>query len=118
MSPWAECDKRSEKVRQIDYTFPLNNAIGVKSTRTTEAQTLLDISRPGDMYAVNADVSNAGIPYADTFYVAIHYCLLRCGHKQSRLVVHAQIKYKKSVWGIVKSESLYFLISKIISQII
>ena len=104
MSPWQESESSSEKVRQVAYTFPLQNNLGVKSTRTSESQTILDVSRVGDLYAVHSEVTNGGIPYADTFYVSIHYCVLRCGHRQSRLVVNAQIKYRKSVWGIVKSE--------------
>lgn len=66
---------------------------------------MLDISRPGEIYAVNTEVANSGIPYSETFVAAVHYCLLRCGHKQSRLVVNAHIVYKKSVWGIVKSKN-------------
>lgn len=31
---------------------------------------------------------------------------MRSGYRQSRLVIHSQIKYKKSVWGIVKSMSI------------
>jgi hypothetical protein len=65
------------------------------------------MSRAGDFYAVNVDVCNSGVPYSDTFYVACHYCILRCvastAGKQSRLVIHCQVKYRKSVWGIVKS---------------
>ena len=76
-------------------------------------QTLLEMSRAGDFYAVNVDVCNSGVPYSDTFYVACHYCILRCvaptSGKQSRLVVHCQVKYRKSVWGIVKSKFKLYL---------
>ena len=36
MSPWEESG--SEKVRNVAYTFPLQNNLGVKSTRTSEVQ--------------------------------------------------------------------------------
>lgn len=62
---------------------------------------------------------NAGIPYADSFMVILHYCLMRwvlffvshnfCLKTSFRTVddhtmlsVHANIKYKKSIWGMVK----------------
>lgn len=100
MGQWEE---GGEKTRNFSYTIPLNNNIGIKSCRTTEHQTLLDVSRPGEMYAVNSEATNTGIPYADTFFLLNHFCILRCGSKQSRLVLNCQIKYRKSVWGIVKT---------------
>ena len=131
MSQWQEAEANpAEKFRTVAFTIPLNNNIGVKSTRAVESQvhihsidfyrflligrliiciqrfiiqTLLDVSRPGDFYAVDVEASNSGIPYAETFAVCCHWCLMRCGYRQSRLVIHSQIKYKKSVWGIVKS---------------
>ena len=64
---------------------------------------------------------NAGIPYADSFYVELSYCLSNVGSEYntlaggnwktktniehgSQLVVFASIKYKKTVWGLVKSK--------------
>ena len=64
---------------------------------------------------------NAGIPYADSFYVELSYCLSNAGSEYntvgggngqsktniehgSQLVVFASIKYKKTVWGLVKSK--------------
>lgn len=103
MGQWEE-PAGGERCRTIAYNLPIPVNIGVKFTRTVETHTLLDISRPGGLYAVNTEVCNSGIPYADTFYVACHYCITRMsGGKSSRLVIHAQIKYRKSAWGIVKS---------------
>lgn len=45
---------------------------------------------------------NAGIPYADSFYISVHFCLSRTNDDHTVFSVHAQIKYKKSVWGVVK----------------
>ena len=104
VNPWKEAESNpAAKFRTVAFTIPLNNNIGVKSTRAVESQTLSEASRPGDFYAVDVEASNSGIPYAETFAVCCHWCLMRSGYRQSRLVIHSQIKYKKSVWGIVKT---------------
>ncbi|XP_046446716.1 protein Aster-A-like isoform X4 [Daphnia pulex] len=104
VSPWQEGETNpAEKFRKVAFTIPLSNNIGVKSTRAVESQTLLDVSRPGDFYAIDVEASNSGIPYAETFAVCCHWCLMRSGYRKSRLVIYSQIKYKKSVWGIVKT---------------
>lgn len=43
-----------------------------------------------------------GIPYADSFYVLCHYCMKKTVDDSTVMSVHAQIKYKKSVWGVIK----------------
>lgn len=43
-----------------------------------------------------------GIPYADSFYVLHHYCMKATVDDSTVMSVHAQIKYKKSVWGVIK----------------
>jgi hypothetical protein len=34
-------------------------------------------SQPGRQYVIDVEVSNAGIPYADSFYVTSHFYLSR-----------------------------------------
>jgi hypothetical protein len=67
-------------------------------------QRILACSNPRQFYAVDAKMTNAGIPYADSFYVQIHYCVEKAGPNQTRLIVTADIKYVKSVWRFVKRE--------------
>lgn len=43
-----------------------------------------------------------GIPYADSFEVLLHYCMKRTVDDSTVMSVHAHIKYKKSVWGVIK----------------
>ena len=76
------------------------------------------------MYFIDVDTVNAGIPYADSFYVDLSYCIskyigeeinphcsigpLKQKNKDgARLTVFAAIKYKKTVWGLVKSKCAY-----------
>nr|CAD7604613.1 unnamed protein product [Timema genevievae] len=63
---------------------------------------MLPCSKPGQLYAIDSDSVNSGIPYADSFYVTTHYCITRTGDNECCLAVYCQIKYKKNVWGIVK----------------
>lgn len=70
-------------------------------------QVMLSCSKPGEMYAIEVESSNAGIPYADSFYIATHFCLTRGSHSgETLLAVYCQIKYRKSVWGFVKGSAL------------
>lgn len=43
----------------------------------TEYQAMRDCSKPGELYSVDVNSVNAGIPYADSFSVLIHYCLVK-----------------------------------------
>jgi len=70
----------------------------------TYFQIMLPCSKPGELYAVDAHSVNAGIPYADSFYVCTHHCLSRTSDNETCYAVYAQVKYKKYVLGLVKSE--------------
>lgn len=65
-------------------------------------QTLLACSKAGSLYSVNQETINGGIPYADSFGINLHFCLQRVSPTHSSLHIYAQIKYKKTVWGLVK----------------
>lgn len=90
------------KVRQVKLTVAINQAVGPKSSHVTEVQTLRPCSKDNNLYAVDIQSTNAGIPYADSFTVELHYCMQRTQEDHTVLSVHAQIKYKKNVWGFVK----------------
>lgn len=66
---------------------------------------MLSCSKPGEMYVIEVESSNAGVPYADSFYIATHFCLTRGAHNfEATLSVYCQIKYRKSVWSLVKGK--------------
>lgn len=65
-------------------------------------QIMLPCSRAGLLYAIDTDAVNAGIPYADSFSLTVHWCLRKVSETQSSIEVYGQIKFKKSVWGLVK----------------
>lgn len=59
-------------------------------------------SKAGQLYSIDVESLNAGVPYADSFYVCVHYCLQKVSETHSSLLMFVQVKYKKSVWGLVK----------------
>lgn len=92
-----------EKVREVSFTLTLTHPMGPKHSQVTETQVMHTDSRPGQQYIIDIEVANAGIPYADSFYVTSHFFLTRITDNESRMSVIATIKYKKTVWGLVKT---------------
>jgi hypothetical protein len=70
-------------------------------------QVMTGDSCSGQIYIVNVDTVNSGIPYAESFYVTSNFCLSRVSDNESNLCVVSAIKYKKAVWGLVKSKQSF-----------
>ncbi|XP_076167712.1 protein Aster-B isoform X2 [Ptiloglossa arizonensis] len=101
-SAWMYNEQTGQKVRNLSFTIALSQAIGPRTSHITETQIMLPCSRPGHLYSIDVESVNAGIPYADSFSVLIHYCVTSISENETSITIHAQIKYKKSVWGFVK----------------
>ncbi|CAL1537178.1 unnamed protein product [Lymnaea stagnalis] len=97
-----EPDENGNKVRNISYTLTLNNSIGPKTSPSTERQICYNMSKAGRIYHVDCECCNGGIPYADSFYVLLRYCLTRVSPIKCRVVVTGELKYKKHVMGMFK----------------
>ncbi|XP_028894584.2 protein Aster-B isoform X2 [Zeugodacus cucurbitae] len=95
-------DEDGKKTRAVSLTVQLIASVGPKAAKVTETQEMRDCSKPGELYSIDITSVNAGIPYADSFSVLMHYCFVRTVDDHTMLSVHAQIKYKKSIWGVVK----------------
>lgn len=69
------------KTSKVSHYFPYLYLYLYKYFRlnfqVTETQTMRECSKPGELYSIDVDSVNAGIPYADSFMVIIHYCLVR-----------------------------------------
>lgn len=102
-SEWTQNEQTSQKVRNLSFTIALSQAIGPRTSHISETQIMLPCSRPGHLYSIDVESVNAGIPYADSFSVLIHYCIMSISENETSIVIYAQIKYKKNVWGFVKS---------------
>ncbi|XP_070548700.1 protein Aster-B-like isoform X4 [Ptychodera flava] len=102
MFPWQ--DNKNKMVRNMTYTLTLFASFGPKTSESSEVQTYLkDLSKDGQCYVIETEVVNHGIPYGDNFYVSNKYCITRVSSTQSRLRITCEIRYKKSVWGLVKT---------------
>lgn len=97
-----QTDADGAPCRKVNLTVALTQAVGPKCSHVTEHQVQRACSDPAQLYSIDITSTNAGIPYADSFYVFMHYCLVRTVDDHTMFSVHAQVKYKKSVWGVVK----------------
>ncbi|XP_077287554.1 protein Aster-B-like isoform X2 [Arctopsyche grandis] len=100
---WKHDTETGLKCRTVNFTLLLGQAVGPKTTQVTETQVMLACTRPGHLYSIDVTSCNAGVPYADSFTVGVHYCLQRVSENVTSLQVFGSVKYKKSVWGIVKT---------------
>ncbi|XP_076334075.1 protein Aster-B-like [Tachypleus tridentatus] len=101
-SDWEPCRETGEKTRQVKYTVALNISVA-KSANVTETQKLTKLSKEGVVYVVMCEVSNAGVPYSDSFYVMATYCLTRITKGKSQLRIHGYVHYKKYLMGVIKA---------------
>ncbi|KAF7264549.1 hypothetical protein GWI33_023065 [Rhynchophorus ferrugineus] len=101
-TPWTHNPIDNSKSRTVNLTMSLGQAVGPKTCQVTEKHNMLPCSKAGSLYAVDVESINAGVPYADSFYVMVHYCLKKVSDTSSSLYVTSHIKYKKNVWGFVK----------------
>ncbi|XP_020297898.1 GRAM domain-containing protein 1B-like, partial [Pseudomyrmex gracilis] len=102
-SAWTQNSQTDQKMRTLSFTIALTQAIGPRTCQVTETQVMLPCSRPGHLYCIDVESINAGIPYADSFSVLTHYCMNNISENETSLTIFSQIKYKKSVWGFMKS---------------
>lgn len=91
---WEDLDDGTKK-RVVTLTVAITPLVGPKTSHVTETQIMRSCSKPGLMYSIDGTSENAGIPYADSFSVLLHYCMKRTVDDSTVLSVHAQIKYKK-----------------------
>jgi len=103
-APWTpRPENDSEKVREVSFTLSLTAPMGPKHSAVIETQVMHPDSQPGRQYIIDVEVQNNGIPYADSFYVTVHFYISRVSDNESQLHVIGAIKYRKTVWGIVKT---------------
>ncbi|XP_058816875.1 protein Aster-B [Topomyia yanbarensis] len=95
-------NKDGLKERVVCLTIAITQTIGPRSAQVTETQVMRDCSKPGQLYSIDVNAVQGGIPYADSFYVTQHYCMSRTKDDHTVLSVHAQVHYKKNIFGFVR----------------
>ncbi|XP_018009403.2 uncharacterized protein LOC108666943 isoform X1 [Hyalella azteca] len=75
-----------------------------------------NLTRAGEVYVVNNEVNNEGVPFADSFYISVHICIVRvsAADVQDDVIAgvtewcqyscYSSVQYKKSVWGVLKGQ--------------
>ncbi|XP_023163216.1 protein Aster-B [Drosophila hydei] len=102
MGPWKN-GKDGQQVRHINVTVALQANVGPKSSKVTEFQTMRACSCPGEIYSIDVLSVNEGIPYADVFNIATHYCLVRSENNGTDMLVFGNVNFIKSTWAVVKA---------------
>uniref|UniRef100_A0A182JL53 Uncharacterized protein n=1 Tax=Anopheles atroparvus TaxID=41427 RepID=A0A182JL53_ANOAO len=95
-------NKDGLKERVVTLTIAITQTIGPKNAHVTETQVMRKCSLPGQLYSIDVTAVQGGIPYADSFYVTQHYCMSRTVDNHTVFSVHAQVHYRKSIFGFVK----------------
>ncbi|XP_074112163.1 protein Aster-B [Cotesia typhae] len=102
-SAWTQDPETGQKMRTVSLTVSLTQPVGPRTSQVTETQIMLPCSRPGHRYSINVESSNAGIPYADSFSVSTHFCMVAVSENETTLNISSVIKFKKHVWAVMKS---------------
>jgi len=92
------------KVREVSYNMALNNPVGPKKCQVKESQILSKDNIENRIYCIETTADNSGVPYADSFSVVTHSCLVDSGNNTARLVARAEIRFKKDLWGFLKDK--------------
>ena len=101
---WEEETETGVKIRDVSYNMALNNPVGPKKCQVKETQELREMSTDVKMFCIDTEADNSGVPYADSFSVITHNCLLEVGPESSRLIAKAEIRFKKELWGFLKDK--------------
>ena len=101
---WEADQDSGSKVRDVSYNMALNNPVGPKKCQVRETQVQRKLSAEVEMFSIDTEAENSGVPYADSFSVITHNCLLETGPDSSRLIAKAEIKFKKELWGFLKDK--------------
>jgi len=109
--PWAVDEESGCRKRTLTYlvAFPLGQS------SVTDNQTQSKETREGQVYVVNSEVANEGVPFAASFLVETHVCLRRASDPDAGAVdadaaqwclftSYLNIKYIKPVWSMIKSQ--------------
>ena len=76
-------------------------------------QTLLH-EVPGSHYVIEAEVSNSGVKFSDTFIFSIRYCLVQKSVSTTHVRITGHVQFIKSVYSLVKrNHECFFLFESV-----
>lgn len=104
LPPWQEePDADGNRQRTITYTLTLGASLGPKNSPATEQQVCYKQSQPGMLYVIDTSTTMASVPYTEAFFVEHRYCITRASYTKCRLKVTSEVRYRKTLWGLVKN---------------
>ena len=56
------------------------------------------------IYCIDTEAENSGVPYADSFIVKTHICIYAVTATTSQFLVRADIVFKKELWGFLQEK--------------
>lgn len=104
ITPWVDLSETEKierpdciKTRKVHYTVALNHAM-VKTAPTVETQFLQQAQ--SDLYMMEVEAVNVGVPYCDCYSVKTQWCITRARHEsECRLQVHTEVIYHSNGWS-------------------
>ena len=72
--------------------------------KVKEIQIERTCSTKGQIYCIDLEAFNSGVPYADSFTIRTHICVHRETEQSSRILVKAEIVFKKDLWSYIKGK--------------
>ncbi|XP_023321792.1 GRAM domain-containing protein 1B [Eurytemora carolleeae] len=99
---WEKTDTGTSS-REVAYNMKMNNPVGPKTCQVKEQQQLLN-KEAGQLYCIDTEAFNSGVPYADSFTVITHICAYKESPTTCRLVAKAEIVFRKELWGFLKEK--------------
>jgi len=101
---WETGEGEKGKTREVSYNLRINNPVGPKTSQVKEIQIERTCSTPGQIYCIDLEAFNSGVPYADSFTIRTHICVHRETEQSSRILVKAEIVFKKELWSYIKGK--------------
>ena len=78
--------------------------IGPKTVQVKEIQKMKAESVANQIYIIEIEIENRGVPYAESFTVFTHICLAKVNEASSRMIVKTDMVFKNEVWGFIKEK--------------
>lgn len=104
---WVDdAEQAGSTVRSLTYNVLIKSPIGNRTAGMMERQVCG--RRDEAAIVVDAYVQNPNIPYGNNFVICNHYRISRVLAQQCHITIYTEIQYKKTVWGLVKSELFIF----------
>lgn len=100
---WVDnAEQAGSTVRSLTYNVLIKSPIGNRTAGMMERQVCS--RRDEAAIVVDAYVQNPNIPYGNNFVICNHYRISCVLAQQCHVTIYTEIQYKKTVWGLVKSE--------------